>query len=259
MSTKIEWCDETWNPIKMRCTPVSEGCKNCYAQRLLGRKLPGFDSYPTNREGPILATVSTLNKPMHYRGPKRIFVQSMGDLFHDDVPDFMLNRVFDRILYDGISDHTFMLLTKRVVRMAEYIIDITKRGFGLPDNVWLGVTAENQRTADERIPILLQIPAVVRFVSVEPMLGPVDLIDYLPDPLDGNVHLQDYGDLPPLDWCICGAETGPGKRYMKPEWAFDLKRQCIDANVPFFFKKFSKMDQQKTWIDAMPREFPNQE
>lgn len=238
MSTKIEWCDETLNPIKMRCTKVSEGCRHCYAERLLSRNLPGLSGYPASGEPPRL-DLKELEKPFHWKKPRRIFVESMGDLFHEDVPIEYLKQVLFNMMH--CPQHTFMVLTKRPERMADFMCE-----YHIVRNIWLGVTAENQRTADERIPVLLSIPAAVHFVSVEPMLEKVDL-----DLCGANYGRDSLNEK--TNWVICGAETGMGARCMRPEWALDLLEQCDTAGVPFFFKKWSASNPQSL---AMPREYP---
>jgi len=240
MATKIEWCDETINAIKMRCTPVSEGCQNCYAERLLGRNLPGMDGYPPAGGAPIM-DYRDLEKPLHWKKPRRIFVESMGDLFHEDVEWNDQFKLFQ--FMTALPQHTFMILTKRPQVMAKRIKDIhfhLRRNIPvlqLPiPNIWLGVTIENNNHRD-RWDELSQIPAAVRFVSVEPMLGRVDFGPRIDE----------------IDWVICGAETGPKAREMKTEWALDLLAQCDEAQVPFFFKKWSKGYMELT---EMPREYP---
>lgn len=258
MSTKIEWCHETWNPIT-GCSPISEGCKNCYARRM-AQRLKGRFGYPEDEPFQIvLHSLEVLNRPLKWKKARKIFVCSMGDLFHELIPEWMITQVMDRVLYDGISHHTFMLLTKRPQRMKEYFksIDNMQNSF---ENVWLGVTAENQKCADERIPILLQIPAAVRFVSVEPMLNVIDIRQWI-DPYRGldytyrnciknhliSIDQAEALKVPTIDWVIAGPETGPGKRECKPEWIRDLYEQCKAAGVPFFDKT------KKNWI---AREFP---
>ena len=256
MSTKIEWCDATINALKMRCTPISEGCKNCYALKLLERNLPGMASYPNKGEMPVFVE-SEAAKPMKWKKSKRIFWQSMGDLFHDDVTLLQQRQIFSYMKY--APQHTHIILTKRPgmmhAVMNEYFF---KNGANIPNNWWLGVTAENQQRADERIPILLQIPSAVHFVSVEPILGPVDLKHYLPDPLDGSVHIQGIGDLPPLDWVICGGETGVRARPASYTCVMNLKDQCAAMGTPFFFKKWGTATEKKFSIlpEKMPREWP---
>jgi protein gp37 len=176
-----------------------------------------------------------LDAPLYWRKPKKIFVCSMGDLFHKDIQTHQIYEVF-RIM-EACPQHTFLVLTKRPERMKQLIAGVvtgweTKHR----ENIWLGVTAENQEMADKRIPILLQIPAAKKFVSVEPMLGPVDL-SY---PLNGGPEQNGYGEwvqtFPPLDWVICGPETGPGARFCDWQWAYELAQQCNKAGVPFFDK-----------------------
>lgn len=260
--TKIEWCDETWNPIT-GCSKISEGCQNCYAQRMATR-LAGRFGYP--KEEPFAPTFhpDRLGEPSQLRKPRRVFVCSMGDLFHESVPYNLVNEVFFTI--QNCPQHKFLVLTKRPKRMREYMGRVAScRAWPQNEivytNVWLGVTAENQRTADERIPELLNIPAAGHFVSVEPMLGPVDLYRWFPPQCDGHqVGEDEYGHpeieqcdgycKPLIDWVICGAETGPGKRPMNLKWAVKLREQCVHAGIPFFGKKFS---------DGTPmavREFP---
>jgi len=244
--SKIEWCDVTWNPIT-GCTPISEGCQNCYAARMANR-LQGRFGYPAKpNQFDVTVHTDKMQNPPKWRGGKKIFVCSMSDLFHDDVPTKgTYGRIFDAAYMSGYGKlmvkrepDIFMFLTKRPGRMADKIEYYRHRyGGNMPENIWLGVTAENQKRADERMPILLQIPAAVRFVSVEPMLGPVDL-----DKTCGSHHCWRAE----LDWVIAGPETGPGARPCDPKWIEDLYEQCKAAGVPFF-------DKRKTgWL---AREFP---
>lgn len=236
--TKIEWTDDSWNPIS-GCTPISEGCAHCYAARM-AKRLAGRYGYPKDEPfKPGWPHLDKLNEPYHWRTPRRAFVCSMGDLFHDDVPAKAFSDVMNVILDN--PQHTFILLTKRPLNMKRLLGTrepdwkmACRYEYELPlKNLWLGVTAENQRTADERIPILLQIPAAVRFVSVEPMLEPVDLtkVVFESDGSPKGCYLSE------LDWVICGPETGPGARPCKIDWVRDLQRQCAAASVPFFDKK----------------------
>jgi protein gp37 len=281
MPTKIEWATETWNPVT-GCTPISEGCRNCYAERM-SKRLAGRCGYPSEDPFKVTLHPDKLDQPLRWKKPRMIFVCSMGDLFHKDVPFDQISQVFDvmcswrwptkeaecsgdaSLLED--PGHTFMVLTKRPERIPEWLswlghywtgdspvnINLEAEGhFG--KHIWFGVTAENQARADERIPILLQIPAAVRFVSIEPMLGPVDISKYLtrnapkvyqilsrfygPHGFDGTGSQPERSIIPGIDWVICGGETGPGARPMHPDWVRGLRNQCQAAGVPFFFKSW---------------------
>ncbi len=235
MATKIQWCDETINPIQdtrkgesgrgYHCTKVSRGCAHCYAEGINNRFGNGFpfDNTPVKFE----LIESELAKPLKWKKPRRIFVQSMGDLFHEDVSFPFITKVMVTISHS--KQHTFLLLTKRPKRMSEVFEDV-----GAPKNCWLGVSVEDQRSADERIPILLQIPAAVHFVSYEPALGEVVFSPYT------------YY----LDWLVMGAESGQNRRTMKYEWAFDTLEQCQDAGTHFFYKQ--GIDDNGKWC-KMPK------
>jgi protein gp37 len=237
--TKIEWTDQTWNPVT-GCTKISEGCAHCYAKRM-SKRLAGRCGYP---EAPhnfdVTLHPDRLDEPLRWRKPRRVFVCSMGDLFHEDVPFGFIRRVF-WTMWHWSSIHIYQILTKRPHIMLSFFdyLQGTDGGdlIGLP-NVWLGVTAENQEQADKRIPILLQIPAAVRFVSVEPMLGPADLSEWI-NP-QGATARDDPARYSLLDWVICGGESGPGARPMHPDWARSLRDQCQMAGVPFFFKQWGE-------------------
>lgn len=224
--TKIEWAEETWNPIT-GCSPISEGCANCYAQRM-SKRLAGRFGYDKNRPFDITFHEYILRKPFEWKQSKMIFVCSMGDIFHENVPDEWIDMVFDTMI--AADWHTFLILTKRPERMRQYLTDLyydydISEHSRIPfPNIWLGVTAENQEQANKRIPVLLDTPSIKRFVSIEPMLGEISL---------GETAKAKLG------WVICGAETGQGKREMKKEWAKDLQKQCSTFSIPFFFKKDS--------------------
>lgn len=227
MKTKIEWATHTWNPVT-GCTPISEGCEHCYAARM-AKRLAGRCGYPQDdpfRPGTFHA--NRLNDPLKIKKSSMIFVCSMGDLFHESVDVDVIFKILEVI--DKASHHTYVLLTKRPETMRSFFEITGDWDSSEWPNVWLGVTAENQARADERIPILLSIQAAVRFVSVEPMLGPVDLTH----DLDGFRCDENYGER--LDWVICGGETGPGARPMHPDWARSLRDQCKAEGIPFFFK-----------------------
>jgi len=263
MATKIAWCEESWNIIT-GCTPISEGCKNCYASRMAKRLKGRFGYPPDDPFKPGTMHNDVIHKPAHWQKPKRIFVCSMGDLFHDEVDWNHLFSVWQ--MMGMIKHHTFIVLTKRPMNAKHQLYN--DLGFHLRrqnwcnkwplPNVWLGVTAENQQRADERIPILLETPAAVRFVSIEPMLGPVDLNkkECLIDKRRFKYTIANY-----LDWVICGGESGPGARPMHPDWARSLRDQCQEAGVPFFMKQMSgKTAKERHAIpdDLMIREFPKE-
>ncbi len=239
-TTKIEWATKVWNPVT-GCTKISEGCVNCYAERFAKRLQvnPNFDIKYKYRDGfKVTLHPGSLHQPTHYTGNKRIFVCSMGDLFHDDVPFEFIRDIFS-VIHD-CPQHTFMILTKRAKRMKEFF-DWYQVNSINPDcpNVWAGVTVENQKMADERIPVLKTIPTKVKFVSCEPLLGPVDLININ----NGTTDAFNPGDAG-INWVISGGETGHGSRPAKPYWFEFLQNQCMRSNTPFFFKSWGD------WIDV---------
>jgi len=239
MATGIEWCEETWNPVT-GCSKVSEGCRGCYAERM-ARRLAGRYGYP--REEPFAVTwhPDRLGDPARWKKPRMVFVCSMGDFHHKDVREEWQDAVLG-VMAD-CPQHTFLVLTKRPENMLRYF----GKWWPLP-NVWLGVTAENQMRADERIPALLRIPAARHFVSCEPMLGPVNLRQLAPLTVAGVLWCQDglvnQGSAALLDWVICGGESGPGARPMQAEWARGLRDQCVSAGVPFFFKQWGGVNKK---------------
>ena len=352
--TKIQWATKVWNPVT-GCTKVSEGCRNCYAERMANR-LRGRCGYPADDPFQVTLHPEKLNEPLKWRKPSRIFVCSMGDLFHPDIPDEYISKVWDAMW--AAQQHIFLILTKRPERMLAFIrenayakhfgwednervpfkpgdlihiddlwmrdmcgwtasgkcdcnggyicdypadehsgqcehgnrfclsrecpiacdnppkevlkendlegqYEIDKEGYSIDcewmqlhtrpkdayaDNVWLGVTAENQEMADLRIPILLQIPAAVRFVSVEPLLGPVDLRHIQTSEVEIDSLTGDHGVVRPLagrsdnklSWVIVGGESGPNARPMHPDWVRSLREQCQAAGVPYFFKQWGE-------------------
>lgn len=244
--SKIEWTDATWNPI-VGCTKVSAGCDNCYAIRQAHRMAsnPAIPHYngttkivngKPNWTGKIGVSMKALAIPMRTRKPTRFFVNSMGDLFHPDVSDDMIVEVFAAMA--KAQQHTFQILTKRADRMKAFM----DTALVLP-NVWLGVSIEDQETADKRIPLLLKTNAAKQFVSAEPLLVPVDMQkEYLqvngkyPFPALENEHRTRW--IHRIDWLIVGGESGSGARPMHPDWARSLRDQCQQAAVPFFFKQW---------------------
>jgi protein gp37 len=254
-ASRIEWTDATWNPVT-GCTKVSPGCEHCYAERLHER-FHGAGSFAT-----LTSHEDRLALPLRWRRPRRVFVNSMSDLFHADVPNQFIAEVFAVML---LADrHTFQLLTKRPARMRSLcssqdfwalvgqaaaardvrrLVDVMHDPWWPLPNVWLGVSAEDQHWADIRIPQLLDTPAVVRFVSAEPLLGPISLHRYLPNGhgvrTRHNPRPSVLGTpLPALDWVIVGGESGPGARPMHPDWARDLRDQCTASRVAFLFKQW---------------------
>lgn len=278
--SKIEWTQHTWNPIT-GCTKISAGCQNCYAENI-AKRFGGKDGFK------VALHPEKLVMPLSRKKPTTYFVCSMGDLFHDDVPFDFIDEIFVTIALT--PHHTYQILTKRPDRMREYFssFDLTKlekiaqimlmrnkecgsyqnilwpskeeapklNNFPL-ENVWLGVTAENQKEANHRIPILLSTPAALRFVSIEPMLEAINLemiIDAKSNDrfrtvysaLSGKKTLWDTtnllaeGKIEKLDWVICGGESGQRARSLNPLWIKNLQEQCSQAKVPFFFKQWGE-------------------
>jgi protein gp37 len=237
-NTKIEWTEKTWNPVT-GCTKVSQGCKNCYAERMYER----FNGKGTFKN--VTCHQDRLSIPAKWRKPAVIFVNSMSDLFHDDVPFSFIYDVF--LTMQKTERHTYQVLTKRPERMLEFFKHYAQIKEPLP-NVWLGVSVENQKAANERIPFLVQIPAVVRFLSCEPLLGEVNLdqvspgglylFNCLSEPILHKGYMPNAQGL--INWVIVGGESGPGARPMHPEWVRKIMIQCSKADVPIFFKQWGE-------------------
>jgi protein gp37 len=241
MSTGIAWTDATWNPVT-GCSHVSEGCRHCYAEELSLRHKWSTRAWTAiNAQENIILHPERLEKPLHWKKPKMIFVNSMSDLFHELVPDEFIERVFAVMAQAG--QHTYQVLTKRPKRMMEWCEQ--HYPMSLP-NVWLGTSVENQRAVDERLPYIKNTRAAVRFLSCEPLLEDIDLRLW--------ENLADPG----IDWVICGGESGPKFRPMDLAWARSLRDQCIDAGIPFFFKQGSgRFPGQNTELDGCTwQEFP---
>lgn len=233
-SSAIEWTDATWNPVT-GCTKISEGCQRCYAERMARRlQAMGQPNYANGFE--VTTHERALDLPASWKRPCRVFVDSMGDLFHEDVPADFIRRVFAAM--EQAPQHHYQILTKRSRRLAEL-----SPSLAWPDNVWMGVTVELAPYTG-RIEDLACSGAVVKFVSFEPLLGPID-----------------DAPLANVDWVIVGGESGPGARPMALEWALSLRDQCADACVPFFFKQWGGMNKKRagrvlegrTW-DELPAE-----
>src|ERR1700719_929614 len=287
--SSIEWTEAGWPPIRARnkatgkvgwhCEHVTSGCEHCYSESINKRLGTGLPFKPGHRgDIEIFLDETMLLAPLRWKRPRRIFVCSMTDLFADFVSDEWIDRVFAVMAL--APQHTFQVLTKRSARMRIYIdddwtvnrvgeqmfdispLDRSALNWPLP-NVWLGVSAEDQRRADERVPDLLATPAAVRFVSAEPLLGPIDFraldlkhekwvnlkLDALTGAHSGIVAAPPYKPgfelgpslpqkLPGLDWIIVGGESGPGARPMHPDWAASIRDQCSNAFCPFFFKQW---------------------
>jgi protein gp37 len=218
IDSSIEWTESTWNPVT-GCTKISEGCTHCYAERM-ARRLQAMGQRNYARGFEVTPHEEALDLPLRWRKPQRIFVNSMSDLFHERVPFEFILRVF--AVMEEASWHRFQVLTKRSARLAESAALLP-----WPDNVWMGVTVESAEYTC-RIDDLRAVPAAVRFLSLEPLLGPVP-----------ELNLAGIG------WVIVGGESGPGARPMEPAWALDLLGQCRRARVPFFFKQWGGPNKKK--------------
>ncbi len=315
--TKIEWADATANYVN-GCSVVSPGCTNCYAMRLAGTRMKHHPTREgltiDTKAGPVWnGTIRTNDKVLAevlgWKRPRRIFWNAHGDLFHGAVPDEVIDRQFAVMALT--PQHIHMVLTKRPDRMREYFADVDmtyrvdsvmeemineridplhRRSDDLraiaPDidetwplpNVWLGTSVEDQARADERIPALLATPAAVRFISAEPLLGPVelgcienealqptadwnavDMIDAVKGEgwiFDEEGEMRDVLPIPKIDWVIVGGESGPNARPMHPDWARSLRDQCADAGVPFHFKQWGEWAPTGDWYEDHPVSLP---
>jgi protein gp37 len=232
-ASKIEWTETTWNPVT-GCTKVSPGCKNCYAERMAYRlKSMGSPNYKNGFE--LTCHPDFINTPLKWKKNKIVFVNSMSDLFHNDVPLNFIKKIFGTMF--TASHHQFQVLTKRAERLYELNDSLL-----WPKNVWMGVSVEDADYIN-RINLLRQTNAAIKFLSIEPLLGPLPNLD-----LNG------------IDWIIVGGESGPGARPVKEERVIDIKKQCLENNIPFFFKQWGGVNKKKAgrllngklW-DQMPR------
>ena len=234
VTSAIEWTDATWNPLR-GCTKVSPGCKHCYAETLAER-FRGVRGHPFEHGFDLRLVPEALELPLRWRTPRRIFVNSMSDLFHEDVPEPYIARVFDVMCRAG-HQAAFQVLTKRSARLRSLAPQLP-----WPGNVWIGVSVESESYTSRIDDLVTVRDAAVRFLSVEPLLGPIPAL-----PLDG------------IDWVIVGGESGPRARPMDPRWVLDLRDQCARAGVPFFFKQWGGVQKSRagrlldgrTW-DEMP-------
>ncbi len=232
----IEWTEATWNPVT-GCSKVSPGCAHCYAETFAER-FRGVPGHPYEQGFDLKLWASRLEQPARWRRPRMIFVNSMSDLFHEDIPETFLRAVFDVML--AAEQHTFQILTKRHERLAELSSTLP-----WPPNVWMGVTIENRRFVD-RADRLREVPAAVRFISAEPLLGPLDGLD-----------------LAGVDWLISGGESGARHRPVKVEWLRSLRDRCAEEHVAYFFKQWGgtrakaggRLLDGRTW-DEMPTPRP---
>ena len=232
--SKIEWTDSTWNPIT-GCTKISPGCKNCYAERM-AKRLQAMGQ--ANYENGFKLTLQPhmLNRPLEWKKPSLIFVNSMSDLFHKDVPLDYIQKIFS--VMREAHWHQFQILTKRSERLAKLSSKLS-----WPENVWMGVSVENQDYSF-RIDHLRETEAKVKFLSLEPLIGPIT-----------GMNLKN------IDWVIVGGESGPRSRPIKERWVIDIRDQCKKAKVPFFFKQWGGVNKKKTgrilegktW-DELPRD-----
>lgn len=280
--SNIEWTDATWNPV-VGCSKVSPGCAHCYAETISHRfgttRQPWTEEHAAEN---VVLHPERLTAPLHWRKPRRVFVNSMSDLFHEQVPDLFILEVW--LVMAMAREHTFQILTKRPERMRE----ILSRQFMPPGschrmfapdiwplpNVWLGVSVENQHWAYVRIPELLETPAAVRFLSCEPLLGPLDLTaaldkyrtaDRVVRSMIDRGMFNEYQVLDwrskVVDWVIIGGESGPKHRPFDPDWARDIVRQCRAAGVPPFMKQLGGARPGARLEDLPPdlriREYPD--
>ena len=232
VTSEIEWTDATWNPTT-GCQKVSAGCDHCYAERFAERwrGVPG-NYFSTGFD--LTLRPNMLSRPSQWKAPRRIFVNSMSDLFHIDVPDAYVDKVFN--VMEEVDRHTYQLLTKRPERMRRYLSKRYSRS--VPRHIWLGVSVESNAYA-WRARMLRDIDVPIRFLSLEPLLGPVDEVDF-----SG------------ISWVIVGGESGPGRRYMDPTWVRSVRDRCELEGVAFFFKQWHKAStgrelDGRTW-DGMP-------
>jgi protein gp37 len=218
-SSSIEWTEATWNPVT-GCTKISPGCAHCYAERM-ARRLHAMGNVNYRNGFKVTLQPQMLRRPLEWRTPRMIFVNSMSDLFHKDVPTDYIHHVFD--IMRQANWHQFQVLTKRSSRLTRFDSE-----FDWPSNVWMGVSIES-REYEFRLEHLRYLGAKVKFLSLEPLLGPLDDLN-----------------LTGIDWVIVGGESGPGARSCDPKWVLSLRDQCRSAKVPFFFKQWGGFNKKRT-------------
>jgi protein gp37 len=214
-NSRIEWTDTTWNPVT-GCTKISAGCDNCYAARF-SERFRGVAGHPFETGFDLTLRPERLTQPLDWKQPRMIFVNSMSDLFHKDIPPTYIAAVFDTM--EKADWHIYQVLTKRSSLLRKFV-NARYSAAKAPGHIWLGVSVENAQAAS-RVAHLRKANATVRFLSVEPLIAPV-----------GKLDLQG------IDWLIAGGESGPGARTMKPEWVLDVRDQCVASGVAFFFKQW---------------------
>lgn len=233
LNSGIEWTDATWNPVT-GCSKISTGCKNCYALRT-SHRLKAMGSYRYRNAFDVTTHEDVLKEPLRWKKPKKIFVNSMSDLFHEDIPLDFIKKVFD--IMNQAEHHIFQILTKRPGIAVQYA-----KEFNWTDNIWMGTSVEKKGLI-WRVDEVKKVPAHIKFLSCEPLLGPLPAL-----PLEG------------IDWVIVGGESGPKARECREDWVTDVRDQCLESNTPFFFKQWGGTRKKKTgrvlegrtW-DEMPR------
>jgi protein gp37 len=235
--SQIEWTDSTWNPAT-GCSKISQGCKNCYAESYWERlPMNPKTAYFGRAFTDVMTHPDRLDQPLRWKRPRKIFVNSMSDLFHESIPDQFIDQVW-RVMA-GAMHHKFQVLTKRPERMRAYLRGNHARGIKMDwGNIWIGVSAEDQETANERIPILLDTPAAVRWVSAEPLLGPINFRRWFF--FQVAARPADCPAAPGIDWVVVGGESGPKARPMDPAWVRVLRDQCVHYRIPFLFKQWGE-------------------
>jgi len=234
--SKIEWTEKTWN-VTTGCTKISPGCKNCYAEKMHARLYAMRQAKYYHDFQELFIHPRSLDEPSRRKKPTVYFVNSMSDLFHKDVPARFLGAVFDKM--EACPQHTFQVLTKRSGRMRDWVCDRYENfsRSNMPQNIWFGTSIEDKKSKEDRVGALRQMPAAVRFLSAEPLIG---------DP--GWLNLRG------IDWVIVGGESGPGARPMDPEWARSIRQQCVETGTGFFMKQMSR--RATIPDDLMVREYP---
>ena len=228
--SKIEWTDSTWNPVT-GCNKISPGCKYCYAE-VIAERYRGIPQHAYEQGFDLRLWPQRLELPLKWKKPKRIFVNSMSDLFHPKVPDDFIDKVFETMT--KASHHQFQVLTKRPERMSKYLKSHEKKLGSIAKkypHIWLGASVETERYM-KRAHIVATLPSSVRFLSCEPLLGPLDLKEVL-------------GKRKGVNWIIVGGESGPHSRPMKEEWVVKIRNQCRRAKIPFFFKQWGGVNKKK--------------